>query len=591
MRSKYIHITCLAAVASMVTAWQLAAQTRQQPSADDAKMKAANLQESPEGLLVGPHSPGYSPDPLPSNIGYTFDANAGTANTWDALNDPSNEVYTEDPGVTTSFLSLSWEADLAVAGASWCSEARIRIAPEGGQTPFNITMAAGVNAPCAQHFSGCINFAALGGGFPASYTATAGSVWTYQFFESFDDVPDAIDATFTNFSMTWSSKTCFDALPGGSCETAEVINCGDSLMAVDTTGYLSDYNLPSGNACTGFTSSGPDRVFVLNTGDCEMNVSAVMDGQSAGYDGSFYRVTDCANLLADCIGEDCFPPPCPKSLNFVAAANTDYFLIVDGFTGPEFGTSNITVTCTPTSVCGDGVAQCDEECDDGNLDDGDCCSSSCTFEPADSACGDGGESPCDHADTCDGAGNCLTNLEPAGTACGDGPSDCSDQDTCDGAGACLVNDLAAGTACGDGPTACSDQDTCDGAGACLGNDLPAGTNCGAGPTVCSGQDTCNGNGGCLPNHLPASTECRAAADECDVAEACDGAGNCPADVTITQCAGGDGCCPDGCLNDTDSDCPVLEEPVPALSQLGMIGLALLLVLGIAIKFRTRRVTA
>ena len=38
------------------------------------------------------------------------------------------------------------------------------------------------------------------------------------------------------------------------------------------------------------------------------------------------------------------------------------------------------------AVCGDGTLDGGELCDDGNTNDGDCCSSSCQFEPLASPC-------------------------------------------------------------------------------------------------------------------------------------------------------------------------------------------------------------
>jgi cysteine-rich repeat protein len=58
-----------------------------------------------------------------------------------------------------------------------------------------------------------------------------------------------------------------------------------------------------------------------------------------------------------------------------------------------------------TGVCGDGILDALEECDDGNLLDGDCCSSACLFEPAGTPCEDDGN-PCT-IDACDGAGVCA----------------------------------------------------------------------------------------------------------------------------------------------------------------------------------------
>ena len=68
------------------------------------------------------------------------------------------------------------------------------------------------------------------------------------------------------------------------------------------------------------------------------------------------------------------------------------------------------------SVCGDGVQEGSEECDDGNLEDGDGCSASCSIESnggSDPVCGDGnldtGEE-CDDGNTDDGD-NCSSTCE------------------------------------------------------------------------------------------------------------------------------------------------------------------------------------
>jgi cysteine-rich repeat protein len=63
-----------------------------------------------------------------------------------------------------------------------------------------------------------------------------------------------------------------------------------------------------------------------------------------------------------------------------------------------------------SAICGDTVVDLGEQCDDGNVADGDCCSSTCQFEPGDYSV------PCDHGltglcwsftqGTCDGAGVC-----------------------------------------------------------------------------------------------------------------------------------------------------------------------------------------
>ena len=56
--------------------------------------------------------------------------------------------------------------------------------------------------------------------------------------------------------------------------------------------------------------------------------------------------------------------------------------------------------------CGDGVISAVEDCDDGNALDGDCCSSTCRFEPAASACDDGDADACTTG-ACTATGTCT----------------------------------------------------------------------------------------------------------------------------------------------------------------------------------------
>jgi len=74
--------------------------------------------------------------------------------------------------------------------------------------------------------------------------------------------------------------------------------------------------------------------------------------------------------------------------------------------------------------CGDGVVEGAETCDDGNLQDGDCCSASCTAEAFGNACDDG--NLCTQGDVCDGTGSCN-----AGS-----PRVCDDGLFCNGAESC-----------------------------------------------------------------------------------------------------------------------------------------------------------
>ena len=142
-------------------------------------------------------------------------------------------------------------------------------------------------------------------------------------------------------------------------------------------------------------------------------------------------------------------------------------------------------------LCGDGVRGDSEDCDDGNTDDGDCCSSTCTFEAAGSTCLD--DDLCNGDETCDGAGTC-----DAGT-----PLDCDDgnictADTCLAATGCESTPEPVATSCADSDL-CNGDETCDGAGSC---DSGAPLDCADGD-LCT-QDSCDPNLGCQNAAEPAN---------------------------------------------------------------------------------------
>jgi cysteine-rich repeat protein len=92
----------------------------------------------------------------------------------------------------------------------------------------------------------------------------------------------------------------------------------------------------------------------------------------------------------------------------------------------------VSVTVSPrTPVCGDGFREGMEACDDGNTSAGDCCSSTCTVDPAGTPCPDA--SVCTSGETCDGAGSCVVGST---LQCDDGLP-CT-HDVCDPALGCQV---------------------------------------------------------------------------------------------------------------------------------------------------------
>ena len=89
------------------------------------------------------------------------------------------------------------------------------------------------------------------------------------------------------------------------------------------------------------------------------------------------------------------------------------------FQDDRFGNLNVwKLEFEITPVCGDGAVGGTEQCDDGNTQDGDCCSSTCQLDPAD--CNDGVACTVDFCDPA--TGGCLNIFFPP--ACAPRPRTC-----------------------------------------------------------------------------------------------------------------------------------------------------------------------
>ena len=242
------------------------------------------------------------------------------------------------------------------------------------------------------------------------------------------------------------------------------------------------------------------------------------------------------------------------------------------------------------TVCGNAVRELGEECDDGNVVNGDGCNARCGLElPAGSACADDiacrsgfcADGVCCSA-RCDGQceacaetglrGTCVAvsgtprgsrpACDGAGTTCGA---------TCSGTSRATCSYTASGTLCNDG-SSCSTGDVCDGAGRCAGvglicddglsctADECAGGVCSASllPGFCFIDGECQPAGAPRPDNAcqvcdPATSvlEWTARGGSCDDGNACTtgdtcGAGACVPGVATVCADDGLGCTAEAC---------------------------------------------
>lgn len=207
----------------------------------------------------------------------------------------------------------------------------------------------------------------------------------------------------------------------------------------------------------------------------------------------------------------------------------------------------IPITLPSAAVCGNGVLETGESCDQGasNGTFGSCCSSSCQIEPAATACR-ASAGDCDVAEACNGVSpTCPANgFVAAGNPCRPSAGICDVAEACTGSSATCPPDgfAAAGNECRASAGDCDVAEACSGSSASCPPDgfVATGNECRAAGGDCDAAEECDGaSAACPPDVLtPAGTECRSSAGPCDQAEQCDGVDpNCPSDATVAATTG------------------------------------------------------
>lgn len=247
--------------------------------------------------------------------------------------------------------------------------------------------------------------------------------------------PDA-DSCLVEDSRSTCTGACDAAACVGNCTSAApvVIDCASGTVSGDTA--MGGATIGAYSGCTSLTSYGAnEQVFVFrNATRAAVEIASTRGAASGDYD---LFVLDAGDGTAACeSGLTCLAGStgtgATEQAEFVAEAGALYYVVYDLYNDTSTSTFDLAVTCAPI-VCGDGVVNGDEECDDGATATGDGCSDTCTVESGFSC--SGAPSSCTALpmnDDCSGAVALTANdaaltpdlalggTRPSGTDCGSG---------------------------------------------------------------------------------------------------------------------------------------------------------------------------
>ncbi|KNC47443.1 disintegrin [Thecamonas trahens ATCC 50062] len=283
--------------------------------------------------------------------------------------------------------------------------------------------------------------------------------------------------------------------------------------------------------CTGSSASCPANSFRsssyvcrASTGVCD--VAETCTGSSASCPANSFRPSSqvCRASAGTCdVAETCSgsSASCPA----------------DGFAPAGTSCNDGDVCSSPDTCDGPEHALAGEQCDDGNLVNGDCCSSTCELESSSTVCRPAA-GPCDVAETCTGSSpTCPTDsLALSATVCRPSVGACDLAETCTGSSAaCPVDSFRPSSfTCRASAGVCDVAETCTGSSAACPADSfqPNSVVCRASAGLCDVAETCTGGSASCPvdSFRSSATVCRASGGPCDVVETCPGnSASCPAD--------------------------------------------------------------
>lgn len=118
------------------------------------------------------------------------------AESWDAQGDSSNEVHVINVTETTPLTDITWRGTISTIGFSWRSEAAILFNTPNPAQSFILRMGSADSSSGTSTYTGSADIvAALG------FAIDGAGTWTLEFYETFDDVSDAVDANWSGIDI------------------------------------------------------------------------------------------------------------------------------------------------------------------------------------------------------------------------------------------------------------------------------------------------------------------------------------------------------------------------------------------------------
>ena len=320
---------------------------------------------------------------------------------------------------------------------------------------------------------------------------------------------------YSGFIACTSPQVCSN----GSCITPPECTSNADCIINNKLATATCNNTPDNNPLTWDSAPANISTCNLGTGKCIIPTQPTINSAC-----SFDLCAASCDLIHLCANTEC-------DMNDICVGNDyyDYYGVANNCTS---GCSCQNNSCNDIhiftndircSLCGNGIIQTGETCDDNNTINNDGCSNVCQIESGWS---------------CSSQPSVCTRL------CGNGVINPGEQ--CDGGSCCNLDCTfkSSSTICRVSQGICDTQEACTGTSASCPADLKLTSICRASIGICDISEYCNGVSNDCPTNgfSPSTTICRPSTGECDITEKCTGINaSCPTNSfnsSGTSCSGG-----------------------------------------------------